>query len=224
MSALPRAFYDRDTLVVARELLGCRLVHDTSRGRSAGRIVEVEAYHGEEDPACHAAAGLTVRTAPLYGRPGYGYVYLIYGMYHCFNVVSGARRAGAGSGRFRTVSSPAAPASSAMRSASRSGRTAPTWCARRCGSSPATPSKPSCGPRGSASRWAQTVSGAASSRGLRTCRSRTSTACSRIDRDPRPSDARNEWPPSSITCSSFRCRSVRARGSPTEDTVPAGLA
>ena len=88
MSALPRSFYDRDTLVVARELLGCRLVHDTSRGRSAGRIVEVEAYHGEEDPACHAAAGLTVRTAPLYGRPGYGYVYLIYGMYHCFNVVT----------------------------------------------------------------------------------------------------------------------------------------
>lgn len=53
-----------------------------------GRIVEVEAYQGEDDPACHAAAGRTVRTAPLYGLPGFGYVYLIYGMYHCFNVVT----------------------------------------------------------------------------------------------------------------------------------------
>ena len=90
MRPLSRSFYDRDTLVVARELLGCLLVHEEGGQRVSGRIVEVEAYHGEEDPACHAAAGVTARTAPLYGRPGFGYVYRIYGMYYCFNVVTRA--------------------------------------------------------------------------------------------------------------------------------------
>ena len=88
---LPRAFYDRDTAVVARELLGAVLECRSAEGVTAGRIVETEAYMGEDDPACHAAAGLTARTSPLYDHPGTAYVYFIYGRYWCVNAVTRAR-------------------------------------------------------------------------------------------------------------------------------------
>jgi DNA-3-methyladenine glycosylase len=84
---LPRSFYARDCLTVAHELVGCHLVHHTQHGLRRGRIVEVEAYIHEEDQACHARFGRTKRAAPLFGPPGHAYVYLIYGMYDCFNVV-----------------------------------------------------------------------------------------------------------------------------------------
>jgi DNA-3-methyladenine glycosylase len=85
---LARSFYDRPTLDVAPELLGQVLVHHRRGTTTAGVIVEVEAYVGESDPACHAAPGPTKRNAPLYGPPGYAYVYLNYGIHALFNVVS----------------------------------------------------------------------------------------------------------------------------------------
>jgi DNA-3-methyladenine glycosylase len=84
----PRSFYDRPTLDVARDLLGLVLVHDRRGVRTSGVIVEVEAYIGESDPACHAAPGPTQRNAPLYGAPGHAYVYLNYGIHCLVNVVT----------------------------------------------------------------------------------------------------------------------------------------
>lgn len=88
--ALPRSFFDRPTLAVARDLIGMRVVHETRGIRAAGIIVETEAYIGEDDPACHAAAGLTPRTALMYGRPGVAYVYVNYGIHFLLNAVTEA--------------------------------------------------------------------------------------------------------------------------------------
>jgi DNA-3-methyladenine glycosylase len=81
---LPRSFYARPTIAVARELLGKVLVH----GAAAGIIVETEAYLGEGDLAAHTARGITERTRVIFGPPGHAYVYLIYGMYKCLNLVA----------------------------------------------------------------------------------------------------------------------------------------
>jgi DNA-3-methyladenine glycosylase len=87
---LARPFYDRDTILVARELLGKHLIRVSEGVERVGRIVEVEAYLGPHDLAAHSARGRTKRTEVMFGPPGHAYVYLIYGMYYCMNVVTQA--------------------------------------------------------------------------------------------------------------------------------------
>ena len=89
MEKLARTFYDRDTILVARELLGKYLIRGLPGEERIGRIVEVEAYLGPHDLAAHSSRGLTNRTRVMFGPPGHAYVYLVYGMYHCVNAVTG---------------------------------------------------------------------------------------------------------------------------------------
>ena len=88
MKKLPRQFYDRDTIIVAKELLGKYLIHEAQGVKCIAKIVEVEAYLGPHDLAAHSAKGLTARTRVMFGPPGHVYVYMIYGMYFCMNVVT----------------------------------------------------------------------------------------------------------------------------------------
>jgi DNA-3-methyladenine glycosylase len=87
-SILTRAYFNRPTLVVARSLVGKYLIRCIDGKEMAGKIIEVEAYVGSEDKACHASKGRTQRTDVMFGPAGVAYVYLIYGMYHCLNVVT----------------------------------------------------------------------------------------------------------------------------------------
>lgn len=88
MEPLPESFYARDTVLVARELLGKKLVRREGKNGVSGLIIETEAYRGEEDLACHCRAGKTPRTEIMYGPAGRAYVYLIYGMYWLLNIVT----------------------------------------------------------------------------------------------------------------------------------------
>jgi DNA-3-methyladenine glycosylase len=88
---LPRSFYERPTLEVAEDVIGKYIVFNCDGVKKSAKIVEVEAYIGEDDPACHASRGMTKRNAVMFGRGGFAYVYFIYGMYYCLNFVTESR-------------------------------------------------------------------------------------------------------------------------------------
>ena len=88
MKPLPRRFYTRETLTVAEKLLGRQLVRHTNNSQLVGKIVEVEAYRGSDDPGSHACRGMTPRNRLMFRKGGFAYVYFTYGMHYCFNVVT----------------------------------------------------------------------------------------------------------------------------------------
>lgn len=88
---VPRSFYDRETVLVAKDLLGKHLVRVKGRARMVGKVVEVEAYRGGDDPASHAFRGITPRNAPMFGEPGHAYIYFTYGNHYCLNVTAQGR-------------------------------------------------------------------------------------------------------------------------------------
>lgn len=88
---LPQDFYKEDTKIVAHHLLGKLLVHETSQGTLAGKIVETEAYLYPNDPASHSFRGMTKRNEAMFGPAGHTYIYFTYGMHHCLNIVTGAK-------------------------------------------------------------------------------------------------------------------------------------
>lgn len=96
MLKLPRAFFQRDARVVARQLLGHRLVTVIDGVRTSGRIIETEAYVGQVDAASHCYRGKTPRNQAMFLDGGHAYVYFIYGVHHCFNVVTGEAEVGQG--------------------------------------------------------------------------------------------------------------------------------
>jgi DNA-3-methyladenine glycosylase len=100
---VPRELFARPTDEVARDLLGTLLCRRTGDGLTVGRIVEAEAYGGPEDLASHARAGVTRRTTPMFGEVGHAYIYLIYGMHECLNVVAHAPEAQAGAVLLRAI-------------------------------------------------------------------------------------------------------------------------
>jgi DNA-3-methyladenine glycosylase len=93
LPSIPKSFFTRDTTGVARALLGQLLVRQVQRTLRVGRIVETEAYLGPRDLACHTARGRTPRNEAMFGPVGQSYVYFVYGMHHCFNVVTGVGEA-----------------------------------------------------------------------------------------------------------------------------------
>lgn len=91
---LPQKFYERGATKVAKELLGAFLVTNLPEGKTVGRVMETEAYLSSGDPASHSFKGKTKRNSVMFGPPGHAYVYFIYGMYYCVNVVTGREGAG----------------------------------------------------------------------------------------------------------------------------------